>query len=364
MSMTKACHDMLIEISYDPCHKIYEYLKYIVNSSRFFRIHTLLSISSNIHMRYDVTIHILSGLLLINDVRSILLSNLHYVEQSESFKKCKKNTLINHFKTDVKLMKYVKPSKKFINIVMKLINKYDQNDNISDIINYLINIYCDLITLFIRETEFFDAVLFSAQLYFVGLIEWFHLIIFRHILINQSELLFGTNIFLQNNNNNGECLIFFGQFIQIDTSAMCEYSRNDIKKFLTKEYPSHSTVNMFGSFKNHNQIDGKNPCSMVLFDPDHETDFDKSNQMYDRFAEFMNIQNCSKYFKPNMSIQKITDDIYCIFHCIKTILMFTESYESFTIDNVKNMFMKISVDNKKITKRDMQKFILSLNITV
>jgi len=181
---------------------------------------------------------------------------------------------------------------------------------------------------------------FVSMLYFLGLLEWFHLLI--------------IDLMYHSLKTGKRCVMMFGEEIKTELETMNEYTLKDFRDYFSYEYCSHSTLYLIDD-----------DC-LTLFNPDindNDCHNDDHNELTNKLCLFLN-----KKFIPidiNDSIQTLLDDQYCIFHCMNFMLKLVDIIDTtnniYSPKNQLSRFMKYIESLNKITKKsDIHTFIQDL----
>lgn len=323
-------HKIHMQISYDQDHNIYRYVENIINSSCF-KFDRKNIITINRFKRFDTGLQIINGHIDLLRFDANILSNNEKILLL--FNKCNKDHLKKQIENDNKKMSkaFADDSLKFIH---EMINEYECTKNIGFIktIEWIINKYL-AINVSAPSRFLIDTNKIIIMIYVLGLIEWFHIMIFNYNFNSLESL-----------NKMILCEIF-----DIELDLLLDYDIDNLKEFLKNEYCSHSVVYIF---------DNKN---MYVFDPDlsiSKKDDENLMNSYDRLCHILNRKNKSLDIVLKNPIQTLIDDNYCIFHCIEFMLNFATFNK---IKDIKRFMKYVEKQNKIKTLIDVHEYILELN---
>jgi hypothetical protein len=280
-------HNFHMELSYDTNHVIYKHLeKSLSKKNILFNRHY--TISMNIFGRYDLSLFLLKGYIFADKEKFLQL--LKNVKRKFIINQIKKN-IHNCITNDMSVMSKCLPSDvntavnnlcELYELKLKLFN--DDCDLVSFAF-WIYQLYDDLKNWYIkcdsRDSNFNNSKLI-AKLYFLGTLEWFHLMIIQMLL-----------------NETANCIMILGENNNIEIENLTNMSSYELKIYIASEYNSHSVLYI----KTNNFIS--------MYDPDH------CNESDDNIHMLCNLLN-TRYqsIQINNTVQSITDDQYCIFHCI------------------------------------------------
>ncbi len=296
-----------MKVSYQNDHSIYKYIENELNECGYGynRKHT---ISINKYNRFDQSLSIMKGYLY-NDPKYFI----EMVDQNVASDVVKKYKIEDDTKNNIDINQYVKTYQQKVKYNTKI-----------QIIEWIINLYEEI------KNKNDDKINISNLLYFLGTIEWFHLAIIKFMFKTYNR----NNIFIM------------GEHQDFDTLDE-NYNCREFFEFINSEYCSHSVVFMFT--KQH----------LILFDPD----YDPKNcglLQYNKMCGVLGKKIMQIIPDQYISVQEITDDNYCIFHCF----WFIQRIIQMNIDdNNINIFMDyVNQINKIIKKSDVYFFINDLNM--
>lgn len=239
----------------------------------------------------------------------ILTNNLECVLNSPP-RLITKQKLMKIFRDDKKQMSELTDT--FSTTVNELIDLYSKLDS-SEIIPFIGKTYSDIKnSLNSRKT---------GTLYFLGMLEWFHVDLIKSIITD-------------------ECFVI-GEIVNIELELIETSELNET----IKNYNSHAIVFLIS------------PDIIGLFDPDFSTDEKHTNKL------FPNVQHVNFI---ETSIQEITDDNYCIFHCFNFILEFSDfvrsaNSNSSLLQTITDFSALLNIKRKTITFDSVHKMILNLD---
>lgn len=394
-------HKNHMSVSYDKSNKIYRYLDSIVNSNennrKTFTISTRLTIGTNRLNCIDTCLLFLSGNI---NVTKQKISN--YVDEMthDKINKFKHLWSIQTFDNNMKYLlgslkqDLTNNSKKVCGVVREEYSKLLFDDFkyvvmwIYDIIftlSTLISKACDDNNINNSDKTFLEELKLSSSIghlflnendsdgyslvenygeVFVGIyhflsnLEWFHMLV---TLILYDEHIGSKNM-------SQKYSLVFGEINMIEYEYIHTYSLFELKTLFTHDYMSHSVLYVIGK------------DILYVYDPDDlsDSDDDKFNSLdsLNYILDFSSIifpdynhdliidklkyaQICNECI--TKSIQTITNDQYCIFHCIWFVLRLIDSLSHRM--NQKNFihFLKhIDKLNKMTTINDVRFFIHNL----
>lgn len=374
-----------MDVSYDPNHRIYQYVEKCVNKTKHFRFDKMLLISTNRFLRYDLSIQLVKNLVyeskdtFINHLDKNLKDNdtLRFLQSSISGSEEDSDSeegaeLISHinneYENDIVHMTAPLNNKTHL-LVQGLIREYEdmikcsfkeKNDSIQTSMDFdhsFIAVKKICIWIFNKlerlrdlykstdqidcKNELLDPGVtdetseFISLMVFLGLIEWFHLLVIKMTVMTERE------------NNDNKCLIVLGEETVIEYEHMTSYSIHVIVEFFTSQYNSHSIVYLISD------------KYISVYDPD--VDKGKIATQIDQLCGVTFTQYLSIELIP--SIQSLTDDQYCIFHSINFILRLVEMIdEEITPEKISNFMKYIQQLNKITNFRDVCTFIKTLDI--
>lgn len=185
---------------------------------------------------------------------------------------------------------------------------------------------------------------FISTLLFLGTLEWFHLMII------------GMMVDRLRSESGDRCILIPGEETTIEHEHMAIYSMQDIRDFFSIEYSSHATVYVV------------NKQQISIFDPDgddkknrNDADEEKYSVLVDKLCLVLEKEYVPIDLHP--SIQTLTDDQYCIFHCIAFILRLIEMIDDDYSTESFHRFIKYVDDVNKITKvSDVLSFAKNLEL--
>lgn len=164
---------------------------------------------------------------------------------------------------------------------------------------------------------------FLVYYYFLESLELFHLTLIKASYKKLSK--------------NCNTLFVIGDNLYIEYDDLLKYTSKELYDFFDHEVYSHSTLYIF------------NNNNFTLYDPDY--DLTTENNI-DKLKNYLEL---NRYIpiKLNKSIQSITDDWFCIFHCIRFILLINK----FNININSNLFSKFIKKFEEFQKKQNRKSI-------
>jgi hypothetical protein len=340
-TMLNNIHNVHMGVSYDLEHVIHKYVEYRVGSSKHFSYNKKFIITLNQFSKYDMSIHFLNSTIF--PTKEEFVSNLHYFDyfnntNNNSFK-ILQPSLLNSLNDSENLVmnKFDQTTK---DMVCEYIKEYEKFLKCGDhfiVCLWIYSLYEQLRAMYLTENETNKVKRFVSIMYFVGLLEWFHLLVIK--------ILYCTLF------NEKKSVIMFGECLLIELDNLTNFSMSDIRTFFSCEYCSHSELYI---------ID----CDRIMvYDPDDGSDNDIVS--INRLCSFLEKEYIS--ISLNKSIQSITDDQYCIFHCMNFLLKLLDVV-SFNNTHIKSgnfieKFMKyIESVNDMTNKSDVCTFIQDLHL--
>ena len=349
-------HDIHMKVSYDQNHPIHIYVEDYVNQSQNFVLDRTLTISINRFARYDMSLCFFNNQ--IYQTKELFVDSFNHYFFKENNTPCDKpyqdiNDLYVIIENDQPLL--TKPFDiSVLDIVASLIKSYEEiinssNSNIFETLClWIYHLYDGLKNIKSVENVEGDENVEGVEnaeknkcigtLYFLGLLEWFHLLVI-------------DTLYCQiNKKTNDVCTIVWSEENMIELENLSDLSIDEIRNYLICEYSSHSTLYM---------IDQNN---ISIYNPDDDYNYGNDNLPVERLCKFMS----KKYLliESDESIQSIIDDQYCIFHCVNFLLRFVNAIDiSANIYSEKTLkiFMKYVDDMNQITKKsDIHTFIKDL----
>jgi len=365
MTQIKDIHELHMELSYNPDHDMYKYLenetkKKNIGYKRQFVIAT------NQTMNIDLGIYLIKGLLYPNRdefIKKIKLVNpkiikkiiddsiSNIIQKVSENKSIDSNDSILHKSEPLTNVKEICDKKNMTLILCELkqkyiqkISKYIKDNDIDGLILWIYDQYANLKNIYHNKIIDKDGKLrdaYISEYLFFGTIEWFHLLLTK---IMYDDLV---------NNSNFEWLIINGEIQFIDTEIMSAYSLNEFFEFITSEYNSHAILYLINTIHN----------TMSIYDPDNDIDHTdkKENNL---LSEILG----KTIYKINIdpSVQSMTDDPYCIFHCIWFIIRFIDVIPSNNkdIDKLDKFMEYINLMSMNTTKADTLYFIKDITLKI
>ena len=383
-------HNLHMNISYIHDHPVYKYIEFSSNNSKSFIFDRKYIISMNRFCRYDMSIPLLKRMIFPTkeyfltqfrysvsniDVLSFFTSavessitanpvifdtrdNPDNQKFSGSVNNCFDNDLIKlsnllDKKTEHQVKELIKEYELYVHShsqdidfvgiicmwvydkyeILRTLYMYDVNVNLNDCPKTKEYIVSDL------------NIEFAGMSLFLGTLEWFHILVIRMMV---DELKSGPD-------NGDKCALILGEETIIEHEYMSSYSMSEIREFFSSEYKSHATVYLID---NHH---------ISIFDPDAD-DVKYNDDSDDKIPDALIDKLClflKKGYVPidlYPSIQTLTNDQYCIFHCINFILQIIEMVDVYSIEKLMK-FMKYVDDTNKITKlSDVHTFAKTIDL--
>lgn len=337
-------HDTHMKVSYDQNHPIHIYVEDCINQSQNFVMDRTLTISMNRFNRYDMSLCFLKNQ--IYKTKESFLDSLenHYFLKNTNISFDHIDDLYTTIENDKQyLTKQFNPL--VIDVIETLIKSYERIINCS---NSFVSL-CQWIYYLYDELKNIKALKdhgnmeddkknkYIGTLYFLGLHEWFHLLVIEVLYCSIDK------------KTNNVCTIIWGEENMIELENLMDLSINEILTYLDCEYSSHSTLYMID--QNNILIYNPDDCD----DPFFETKKDKLCKILSK--KYLLIRSIQ-------SIQSVTDDQYCVFHCIDFVLRLVNATNASTSgysEKTLKIFMKYIDDVNKITKKsDIHTFIKDL----
>jgi hypothetical protein len=324
-------HDTHMEVSYNQDHPIHIYIEDYVNQSQNFVIDRTFIISINRFDRYDMSLCFLKNQIyqtkesFIDSFKHYCLkeSNIQYNHVNEIYRMIEndKQYLIKHFNQSI------------IDIIESLVKLYEGivNQSNINIFEWIYRLYDEL-----KNIKNDDGGInkYIGTLYFLGLQEWFHLSVIDR-LYNRI-----------NKKTNNICTIVWGEENAIELENLSDLTIDEIMNHMNHEYCSHSILYM---------IDKNN---ISIYDPDYDYQNPSIEGKEKRLCNFMS--------KKYLSFQSITDDQYCVFHCIdflfKLVDAISVSSSAYSEKTIKIFMNYINEVNQISKKSDIHTFIKNLSL--
>jgi hypothetical protein len=387
MSEIQKIHDLHMGISYDHDHIINKYIEERINSTKTFILDRRYCISINRYKRYDMSIQLLKNIIFptkdefieqlkksihsidlkcfldvsiklsisepeINEQKSNNISNQYVTKDIPNIRACFENDktkytiplcnetediildLINDYENEVSsTLSSIEFSKNFsFRMCVWMYSLYEglksvYNNNTNDIFKF-------------ENTPQINSI-FVGVMCFLGTIEWFHLLVIRMMIDNLCSKML---------NQSKKCMIIMGEEVEIELEKLNNYSFQDTKEFYLNEYCSHSNVYL---------IDNQH---ITIFNSDVHANDDIHKILIDKICLIIGKKyiSTSQLVKP---IQTITNDQYCIIHCMNFILKMIEMIDNKYSTNNLLKFMQYIDSVNKITKiTDIYMFIKDFHL--
>lgn len=389
MTDIQKIHNLHMDISYNQNHQIYRYVEKCADKSKSFKFDRNFIISINRFCRYDMSIHLLKKSIFptkesfstqfqkstldssfvsflvssikLNITKDLIVVGTDHVNKNHDFDMLIIPRSLNDCYDD-DLCEMECPLNKHTNEkIRELIKEYESfiqsnppdTKSIHDICRWVYDKY-DILRVLYDNTNPKECIVsddnstFISMMLFLGMLEWFHLLIIRMMIDNLKET------------TNNRCLLISGEDTTIEYEHMDAYSLQDIRMFFTSEYSSHATIYLID---NHH---------ISMFDPDRDDKKNycsNDNDFLDHTPNEMPIDKLSlvleKEYVPmdiNPSIQTLTDDQYCIFHCIDFILKIIEMIDDdYSIQSLEKFTKYINGINKIMKISDVRTFVKTLD---
>lgn len=353
----KYIHDVHMDISYNTDHPIYHHLTQCVRTRKGSRFLPDVVIPTNKYGRVDFTQQIITKKINITDLNTCKLDDDTLGAVQHAFSRCTKDRLTELLSADKEIfeesesdldeesLQYVD---RFYSTVSRLIEDYGNlltiDHSLTNIVSSVVDM-CNIIMFDNDRTCQKDPIILLSTIYFLGMLEWFHLLILRS-LINSRRTEETLDVFLM-----------IGDAIDTDPQLLCNDDLASIGDFYLSEYCSHSIVYVVS------------PKNMFVFDPDQNKCTYKTDVQYaahTKIANTLGVTNITYDVMPKVGVQSITDDQYCVFHCINFIFKYTEFLnnvqgDSNEIETVRRFMSCVEKQNKKQTTRSVRDMIVNLN---
>lgn len=323
-----------MDISYNHNNKIYRYIEAVINSSPRFKFNRKNVISINKFKRFDIGLQILTGLQ--NVQNSVDLSNIQINEKLLSmYDQCDKKYLLRQIVNDERKL-FRGFSVKENRLIYEMIDEYECVRKFGFIrtIEWIFHNYSMIIDCIHTQSKIDTIKQIIVPFYVLGSLEWFHIT----IIINNVNANYDSNF----------TSLILCDIYDIETDLLVDYTIDDLKDFLKNEYCSHSVVFI---------IDNVN---LYVYDSDRSDEIEDDNSLmnaYNRLTYMLDRTNRSLDIVLKDPVQTLTNDNYCIFHCIEFMMKLSMTN---TFDIIEFMHF-IEAHNKHKTIKKIHKFIMRLN---
>lgn len=378
-------HKIQMGVSFNKQHSINRYLEKRINRSKNYFIHPTFEIMTNRYNMIDTSLMMMNDEDLSPMISSIVDRMRCFLERADKHVITSIENLI-----DVSVIKeniqrsyrqlQKKPTKNTIRIMNICLKMYDneckkdsvvQSSTVTKIVElarFVVSAYSYIqslmidnrricenhdLGLFIKKMAIpgtSDSETFAGVYYLLSQIEWFHILV---TLLKYDE----ARTIKPDNTQ----LVVFGNECMGDHGYMDTYSIEEIKSYHKDDYPAHSTIHII-----------TNDC-IYSYDPDKEETIDENTDSSSdddtteqidpitRFAHILFLKHIE--IDSEYSIQSLTEDTYCIFHCIWFIIRLIDIADcKLTSDNIDKISDYIDQINKITNFDSVMYFIKDIEL--
>jgi len=207
-----------------------------------------------------------------------------------------------------------------IKIIWELFDRYKQNriDCVTKICEQLIDWYNG------EDTNILTNIQIIAYIMFINTLELFHIRILEQLISLKNKV-----------GENPDAIFILGEYFSLDVESfdiMFNHTNCDLREFFKNEYCSHSIVCVITDM-------------ISVYDPEGITDL--IEESIKRLGKTIEHRREYLQIKQKYPIQSMTDDTYCIFHCVEFILQ--TSKIDWTKQSIDKWIILSDQSNKKIT---------------
>jgi hypothetical protein len=360
-------YDLHMQVSYNPGHPVHRYIENRAIAAGY-QFNKNYIISINRYNRYDTSIQFVKGYIFLN--QADFYRALEKTIKNNSFMKfitlIIRSDVLKCFETDQQHITPPFPGTVKNNILRHIsdyqtkIDNYGKTNDLFALVGWIFDLYQDLRTNMsmrgiigpldhpepkntgqnINPPTYQENNTMSL-FYFLGLLEWFHLLVIKMIHCDLTAI--------KRDKNNGGMIM--GEVSNIEIEHMILYSNLEIKNYFASEYCSHATLYLFDSM------------NLFVFDPDPVSDVPETLDpgiKYRMLARAIGLNY--EPFNLERSIQAITDDQYCIFHCLWFIQRLCDLDIKINKTNINKFMNYVNKINLNTHTSDVHFFIKDLAI--
>jgi hypothetical protein len=226
-------------------------------------------------------------------------------------------------------------------------NEYDHDGSL-----FAMNFFVDSETKKLIE-DYGDV--FVGVYHFLSNLEWFHMLV---TYVMCKDIFSATK-----STNPDKYAVIFGERNMIEYEFINTYTLTELKNLFSSEYISHSILYIVGNDliymydpdeSDDEELDPTDAIAYIL-------DFKKNTTQNENKIEGQTKMQQDIQLVQLCPVQSLTDDQYCIFHCIWFLLRLIGTFDGeMTLEKFSKFIEHINKINKKTTIKDVRYFIMEL----